>query len=164
MHLLTANAEIRSCLQIFTVGCVLSVPVSLCITPDSSGCLSHQVSKKKKTCSKFPLLDEVWGGHGGGRRQTTWLRYSRGINSSHSDSGSRQLKQIISCITLRWCFYCLVRVDLLWSMRDLSLASRNTVNFNNTDVISIMLACPWGQQRVYDKLLHIRPWYRLPRF
>lgn len=58
MHLFTANAVIRSCLHIFTVGCVLSVPVSLCITPDSSiACLSRQESKKKKTCSKFPLLD-----------------------------------------------------------------------------------------------------------
>lgn len=59
MHLFTANAEIRSCLHIFTVGCVLSVPVSLCIMPDSSiACLSRQESQEKeKTCSKFPLLD-----------------------------------------------------------------------------------------------------------
>lgn len=60
MCLLTANVEIQACLHIFTVGRVLSVPVSLCITLDSSiACLSRQASKTKETCSKFPLLDEV---------------------------------------------------------------------------------------------------------
>lgn len=65
MRLLAANVEIRSCLHIFTVGCMLSVPVSLCITPDSSiACLSRQASKTKETCSKLLLLDGVWWGHG----------------------------------------------------------------------------------------------------
>lgn len=45
----------------------MSMPVSLCITPDSSiACLSCQARKTKKICSKFQLLDEAWWGHAGG--------------------------------------------------------------------------------------------------
>lgn len=95
----------------------------------------------------------------GERRQTARLWYL----SNPSDSGSRQLGQIISGITLRWCFI-VWWVDLLWSIRDLTPASRNTVNFNNSDVISLMVPGLRGQQRVYDKLPHIRPWHRRPSF
>lgn len=48
------------------MGRALSVPVSPCITPDSSiACLSCQVCETKKICSKFRLLDEAWWGHAG---------------------------------------------------------------------------------------------------